>query len=116
MHGSDHRAYVLLEDTVRGRIRDHTASQHILMLFSFGFPVSKVGVSLLITLHDARREARLYAGGRVGAMSGSRDKKDITLRLLIAAEELTDDYETCVFSGSAGSGLQGASVKARDGE
>ena len=115
MNRVDHLANRLLEDTMRRRIGDHTAREGVLVLLALGFPVSEIGVTQFIALHYARLETRLHARRRVGAMRRGRDKKHLAVCLFLTMQELTDDYQSRIFTGRTGGRLQRAGFEARDG-
>ena len=114
VHGFNHLADGLLEDTMRRRIGDHTAREGVLVLLALGFPVGEVGVALLVAFHDTRHETRLYARRRVGSMSRSRDKQHFAVGLFLTAQELSDDHKARIFTGCTGGRLQRAGFEARD--
>ena len=98
MDSINHLTDRLLEDTMRRRIRDHTAGKHLFVLLGFRFPVRQIGISQLVTLDYARRETGLHTRCGIRTVSRSRNEKHFALGLTLTFQILADNHQTCIFA------------------
>ena len=115
MYGSNHRPDGLLEDTVCGRVRDHTTGENLFVLLCFLFPVRKIRVTLLVALDHTRFKSCLHTRRRIRAVRRCRNEQHLTCILSLPMQVFADDYQTRIFACRTGCRLQGTSIKTGDG-
>ena len=74
-------ADVVLEHTMRRRIRDHQARQPVAVRGRFLAQVSDIHVAVRCARHDNHAHARHGAACRIGAVRRRRDEHDVTMAL-----------------------------------
>ena len=103
-----------LEHAVRARISDHQARQIIFVRLGLGFQIGDVNVPIRVARDRDDFHARHHGTGGIGAVRGSRDEADVTMRLAARFVVRADDEQPGVFALRTGVGLQGNSREARD--
>ena len=105
MYDSANVTDVLLEDAVRGRIRNHQRCEMTAMQLRLCSQIIQINVAVGIASYANDRKSCHHRAGRVGAVRRLRNQTDVADVFPTTLVKLADDEQPCVFTLRSGVGL-----------